>query len=319
MFLVTTVHSETVNYQSFKELLPPRNASRIDLFRSFVTPLWPYFVCNYYIGNELEHGAASLVNGIQLAVQLTSPSDAAAKLQAYDLLYVSVLHFEEFASLYLPIIEKNFFLMTGRMMLPQLYVSPSTHLVVESPKVAHWFMQNMKYRHEKVSPIPYGLHPKSLRDVLELMHDSNQNFKRGGARLLSMTETHPSRHQLIEICAQSSNCTHLQRLDYLKAIESAFFVISPIGDRPDCYRHWESIAFGAIPICNCPPIFDTMFQKNMIVAKDTVELLSYLNLSDDAIQRLYKPPDRSIVLSIYWENKITDIKKRFAVASEKSS
>ena len=30
-------------------------------------------------------------------------------------------------------------------------------------------------------------------------------------------------------------------------------VLSLKGDRPECFRHWESIIFGAVPICNCHP------------------------------------------------------------------
>lgn len=36
--------------------------------------------------------------------------------------------------------------------------------------------------------------------------------------------------------------------DYYRAMASTEYVLSPNGDRPDCYRHYEALLLGAIPI-----------------------------------------------------------------------
>jgi hypothetical protein len=62
------------------------------------------------------------------------------------------------------------------------------------------------------------------------------------ANLYYSDRTHVSRQKL------PLNKTRSQ--DYYAELAKYKYVISPHGDRPDCYRHWEAIGLGVIPIAN---------------------------------------------------------------------
>ena len=81
------------------------------------------------------------------------------------------------------------------------------------------------------------------------------------------------------------------------------FILSPIGDRNDCYRHWEAIGFGVVPICNINNEYKSLFNENMIYVNNTNEMLDLLN---NNINLEYVLPNKNLITVEYWKNIINN-------------
>lgn len=303
-------NSFTGRLRSFEDTLPSVNASSAILFRSIVHPLWPYFVCRFYIGNEKFHAktVTAVFDGGVDAVRLNSTADVDI-MEEYDTLYVPVQFFPHFVQDYLPLLSRRILLVTGQYMKPQLNVSKQTNIVLNHPMVAHWFMQNVIYEHKKVTHIPYGIHHEKLELYVNYLRGKGlSHLKHGGIRLFPMNyKTNPDRQQLkpyLEV-GHRFKLTYTQFLD---GLASAYYVISPAGDRPDTYRHWEAIGLGAIPVCNCPRMFQQLFKDDMLI-KEVPTMIELLNLSNTSVRDMYHEPDRSLVLLSHWRAVIEHIKE----------
>lgn len=78
---------------------------------------------------------------------------------------------------------------------------------------------------------------------------------------------------------------------YYDEIASSSFVISPAGDRPDCYRHYEAIALGAIPVTDLDPhVYDHLLSSSPTLFHTT----TWVNLTkDNLMRRLHAQQDES--------------------------
>ncbi|KAL3907729.1 MAG: hypothetical protein SGILL_008756 [Bacillariaceae sp.] len=103
--------------------------------------------------------------------------------------------------------------------------------------------------HAKVHSIPLGL-SRMLRDApgVERFHNRTQ---------LLMINSHETeqREALVRTVIRNFNGTVQNTYsdgnsaeDYVKELSSSKFVLSPSGMGWDCYRHWEALVYGAIPV-----------------------------------------------------------------------
>jgi hypothetical protein len=92
------------------------------------------------------------------------------------------------------------------------------------------------------------------------------------------------------------NKTFLGSDKYYEEISNYKYVISPHGDRPDCYRHWESIGLGAVPIANInASIFNTFsLRENHFLHRGNREnLFSVVSLGTATIRH----PHQEIIVN----------------------
>lgn len=94
---------------------------------------------------------------------------------------------------------------------------------------------------EQISPWPYGSNPKKLDELAnELRKDP------------------PVKNKMIYLSG-FSRATNPQRFhipggpkvpveQYLREMRESRYIVSPDGDRPECYRHYEAIGMGCMPI-----------------------------------------------------------------------
>ena len=98
----------------------------------------------------------------------------------------------------------------------------------------------------------------------------------------------------------------------MKEITRSRYILSPQGDRPDCYRNYEAIGLGCIPISNLESGFQEIFEENMIYSngEDMQKMLQTSRVVIDGLDKKYILPNRRIILSNYWREKIIErIKK----------
>lgn len=121
-------------------------------------------------------------------------------------------------------------------------------------RLIHWFAQNVRISHEKLTPIPIGLaNTQFLHGNIQVFQEAMQsNIERTNLLFTCLSEkTNKGRTDKIEaLRANGFNISQnlIPFCDYLKHLAKAFFVSSPEGNGMDCHRTWETLYLGAIPI-----------------------------------------------------------------------
>lgn len=276
------------------------------LLKELIHPWFGYFISDYYFGYEpKEYGFERNISSQPLLPNI-------GNITNYSLIHVETVLFVNFTRDYLPLLNIKFFLMTGRWQLPAIEKSSFSDSILADDKVLHWFMQNPVYEHMKVTGVPYGLEPRKLHIYATALKKSSR--KRNKLLVLNVSPTHASRTVLIDW--RSENCPHdphcscypnCNQATYLNLVNDASLLISPVGDRPDCYRHWEAIGLGTMPICNCPQTLRQVFGHNMIFVEDSSDYIKIINMSQEIVTKIYREPDRKLVLSSYWKRVIYSI------------
>lgn len=290
-----------------ERLVPPGSLMPI-----VINPYSPYYLCNHHFGGEDDAFADDHPRS-KIVIHALNASTAAS-VKACDIICVDALAFDAFAANILPLITANFILFTHRWCLPQLHRSEVTDAVRAHKHVHHWFAQNPVYASdERYSAFPYGIHHGILErfaTAFVLHHRRTVPLpKNHTIEHLHLSASHPSREKLIARHAQGGGgrSEPMQSPEYYAKIELTKFMISPRGDRPDTYRHWESIAFGALPIANIDPmLYRPLYGDDMIYVNDTETLLDYLD-RPELLQGLYHPPQSHRVSSLYWARKVEQV------------
>jgi hypothetical protein len=116
---------------------------------------------------------------------------------------------------------------------------------------------NLSHSCFQISPWPYGSNPKKLTEFKD-----------------ELLRKAPTRDNLIYLSG-FSRTTNPQRLDiprgpkvgvekYLGDMHASRYVISPDGDRPECYRHYEAIGLGTMPISQLDERTHSHLEGNVI-------------------------------------------------------
>jgi len=140
---------------------------------------------------------------------------------------------------------------------------------VNDPQLAFVFAQNNTIKnHPKVIPIPIGVHTgifnRSYIYFNKLL--ANKPFQKNHLSYFNCeTNNDPSRRKLFEhiknvpYCKLQVNRISIEK--YLSDISKSKFMFSPRGCGLDCYRTWESLIAGSIPIIeksNLDPLYDDL-------------------------------------------------------------
>lgn len=256
-----------------------------NLNKYIVNPMMGYYLCNQFIGSDytiIPDSYDILRNGFK-------------GINHLDVIYVQVNQFQFFCNNILPQIDNKFILITGQYHFPQLNVSSLTEKVLNNEYLQFWFSQNPIYKHHKYMAIPYGIHETYLAPYVEALLNKSKILKDQKLISLGMSKnSHPCRKILPDF-------PYYPVKQFYEIMSKAQFILSPIGDRPDCYRHWEAIGLGTVPISNVPDLYRDLFQNNMIYVSDTQEML---NLLSDSKELNYMAPNRDIICIEYWRDII---------------
>jgi hypothetical protein len=263
-----------------------------ELLLRLVSPMMGYYICDHFIGTELRQFN-------ELPWPSSNPNDM-IKSKNYtvlqgDVIYVQVDQFNFFVKDVLPNIGNPFRLVTGQWNLPALQANATTDYVLRHPLLIKWWSQNPIYvKQHKYEGIPFGIMHKSLPKYAEAL----QNFDTQASRPQKLLHqychiSHPDRARL-------PAGGWLWQEEFYAKLKLAQYVISPAGDREDCYRHMEAIGLGCKPLCNVGPLLAELYDPNMTQASiDT--MLQYLQDSDG----LEVPKvDNNLVFVSYWTLRI---------------
>ncbi len=269
-----------------------------------MTPLSPYLFCDYYysINSEIFNNARYSVSDFNTqSLRKISKNiltiENANTIKDFDIIHVTSEAINEFVNIILPHINNKFILITGRMNLPQIDRSCLTDKLLLDKRLILWFSQNPIYEEsDKYKAIPYGLNNwrNNLNNYCKKLLDTNDS-KILNCGILPLGKTHKCR-EIFPIL------NRIENVDYFIEMSKYKFIISPIGDRHDCHRHWEAIGLGSIPICNIDNYYKSLFGNNMIYVKDEYELKDILDSQN--VNRDYIEPNKNMITIEYWQKFI---------------
>lgn len=175
-----------------------------------------------------------------------------------------------FALKILPLLRDSVIIYSGG---GDCHVNPdwSTKLILNSKKVIHWFSENLLVSlGSKMSGFPIGLCQRDLLrntegNLLNMGVHSNHSSEWIAWDLredmvlpcgFDHTEGKGNRRELFHMIQQScticARCTHssgrYKGHEYLKAVGLYKYVVSPMGMGADCYRTFEILSMGSVPV-----------------------------------------------------------------------
>ena len=89
--------------------------------------------------------------------------------------------------------------------------------------------------------------------------------------------------------------------DFYKLMNNSKFILSPIGDRNDTYRHLEAIGLGSIPIANVEILYKELYRDNMFYVNNTYDMLAIYNMN---LELEYNCPNKDLICLEYWKDYI---------------
>eukprot|EP00448_Togula_jolla_P025005 CAMPEP_0170578026 /NCGR_PEP_ID=MMETSP0224-20130122/5241_1 /TAXON_ID=285029 /ORGANISM="Togula jolla, Strain CCCM 725" /LENGTH=259 /DNA_ID=CAMNT_0010900977 /DNA_START=299 /DNA_END=1078 /DNA_ORIENTATION=- len=191
------------------------------------------------------------------------------------------------------------------------YNAPTASFIgmLNDGKVAHWFAENMDHVHPRLHPVPIGV-PNAYLAVGNVPNLVNRSTalvpwqQRSIGVYVNFNPTNPTRQAVRDKAAQLPGyhgAESRSHFEYLTDLADSRFVISPPGNGRDCYRTWEAIIMGAVPVVLSDPQLDLLYREAPVLV-----LKSWEELTPDRLLEAAAVMDRprDIVLGMYWVEKI---------------
>lgn len=271
-----------------------KNTQYFKAVNEIVTPYTGFIVSNYYHSNEIEFFKYSWLNPHSKRIS----KRRASRIKPLSVVYCQTDMLRNFAEKYLPYVKNPIILITGKWHLPGLEQKDLAQEILADKNVSKWFSQNQIFEDLPIQPFPYGVHIDSAIEFSSLGGTDNQ---RSTKPLIPFSKAH--NHMPIEYREFRLKLEHRMNKiktfqEYKQDLTSHEYVVCTPGDRPDTYRHWETLACGAIPICLDHANFRKLFGQSAV----------YVNKFDDEsinnvgqAETKYNP--RLIAVS-YWRERV---------------
>ena len=280
--------------QKNRVLKSKSNEELLRAAQQLVTPFTGFVISDWYWSSEIDDEGIRWLN--HKSKRLSKRN--AQKIQPHQILYCQVDQLDSFSAEILPKIKAPFILISGKWHLPALIITDALENLLDNPLLLSWYSQNQIYDELPIRPFPYGISLRTVKNVYR-MFDLQQNktaklfipFASSHTHLIG--EAKSDREQLANLMEES-----LPIENYLTRIGMAKFVVCPAGDRPETYRHWETIALGSVPISNIPKSLQILFGNCLV---NISPLCGVIDLDLDALQFEPKP---ELALVNYWKKRI---------------
>jgi hypothetical protein len=267
-----------------------------------MNPFSTWYLTEFYLGDEFSEWLGREM--FEEISHYAKPLRDCGHVPDLSTVFVQVSFFKTFTEGCLPNLKSRIVLITGQWQLPMLDESMMLP-VLDNPYIIHWYAQNSMLSHRKLTTLPYGILQSKIPCFLNVaVLLSNTGVRKNHTlKNLHLGFTHPSREHLL------SGDARLTCGEYYLEIASTQYLISPVGDRPDSYRHWEALGLDTIPICNCPSSFQDTFGDNMLI-QDEREMLRYIK-NPGLLSRFTKPlhTSKDLLSTGYWLSEIEKVKK----------
>ncbi len=192
---------------------------------------------------------------------------------------------------------------------------------LDNPKIIAWFtIHPTPERHPKLLTIPLGILPiKNKRDERDKQAQYLMQLRRQEkSQLLYINfslKTHPDRPQIKKLFVGKSFChfgnrTHFE--NYLKTMARFKFTLSPPGLGPDCYRTWEALLVGSIPIIKTSYL-DYLYEDLPVLIVNSWSEVTEEYLLEKYATISKKDYNLDKLFIDYWASKIQSLQDRFII------
>lgn len=190
--------------------------------------------------------------------------------------------------------------------------------ILDDPKILHFFCAAgdgaLKNNHPKYSYLPIGLFRFSNADAIGPKWFKELRKKNKHKSIYMNFTCHPVtpwRSEIYKFFKNKPFVTAAGKKDfkhYLQEMSDHKFTLSPSGDVFDCYRHWEAIAAGSIPIMLHSPI-DPLFDGLPVLFVNSWNEVTEELLNREHNDIRFKRYNFEKIYMQYWIDRINDIKK----------
>jgi hypothetical protein len=190
---------------------------------------------------------------------------------------------------------------------------------LDDPKLIAWFgIHACPLVHKKFFPVPLGIlqdkdyfyTQKKLSSFFAELRAVEKNY------LVYMNfafTDKPERKKLFDQCKKHSWCNRGTRVpfrDYLKEMAKCKFTLSPAGLAPDCYRNWEALYVGSIPIVKTSAL-DPLFEGLPVLIIQDWDQITEEFLEAEYARITAKQYDCTPLNLEFWLDKIDQVKHTF--------
>lgn len=214
-------------------------------------------------------------------------------------------------------------------------------------KIIAWFsIHPVKDAHEKYYPIPLGIQqPKEWwftkkHEITTLLKKLRETTPKTTLVYLNIDpKTDGERKLVLEKFAHKPYClqskSRLSFKDYLQEMAQCKFVLSPRGLGPDCYRTWEALLVGSIPIVRrCVYEYSKNVKRKsrcyrsqldeLYAGLPVLQIDSWDEITEEFLNKKYaeitsKQYSIAPLYMEYWWAKILKVKEDFLSRTHKSS
>ncbi len=272
------------------------NSTYENVLGLIINPFSPYYICDYYLSDEAEiYNVPIPIHAKEFLKSPQAPVDG-------NIIYVQVNFIEWFCQYILPKLYVKIILITGQWHAPQHTNIKLSNIILNHPNIMRWYSQNPIFPNGgKYYAFPYGIEHTHLEKYARVLLESRSTLKTTNIASLPLNTSTNSCRQLFKITTP-----YLELSDFYREVARAKFLISPIGDRDDCYRHYEAIGLGTIPLSNVGPFYKHIFESSMMYfsTSELVEIADGKKQIDE-----YQKPRQELICLEYYKEQILQYKK----------
>jgi len=241
-----------------------------------------------------------------------------------DTIFVGMFYLDYFFREIFPFIKQPFILVTSN---GDGCVDERYRIFLDSAKIIAWFGRNITLSDPKAHVIPLGVcgnwmcrdrnYHAILKKKLEDLDVSNY-FQPKPVQIYCnlLLSSHPYRRAVFEHFKTVPQCKFSANIpfkEYMKDLARSRFVISPRGVNIDCYRTWETLLAGSIPVVESEGIDALYVDLPVIVVEDlTLVTLEMLEREFELLKT--KVFDFSKLRAAYWLDQIAEQKNQLIEA-----
>ena len=191
--------------------------------------------------------------------------------------------------------------------------------LIDGKTLLAWFtVHPCSIEHERVVPLPLGV--VQYKEMYDEKKKTFKNFmrlrKRKKDKLLYKNFTEwrmPERTRIRQLFEQSSFCTKGEPCEfgrYISELADHRFVLSPPGLGPDCYRVWESLLVGTIPIVQ-HSYLDSLYEGLPILFIDSWEEVTQKFLEEQYEKITNQAYSQKKLFMNHWIDRIDEVRKKY--------
>lgn len=281
-------------FDNLKQILLKNNTHETRVSK-IINPFSLFYICDHFYGDEIK------VFNVPFSCDKHNilVTNDLSIIKDFDIIHVETGHFSYFCENVLDKIDHKFILTTGQWNGPQVHLSSLSEKILNHKNVILWISQNPIYENStKYMAFPYGISIATLDEYVNVLLTHSNTVKSKNVSHL------PCRISTIECRQKLPELIHLPPEDFYKNIAQTKFLLSPIGDRDDCYRHYEAIGLGCIPISNVSNLYKNIFEESMYYC-DIDKMVDILNNNNSPID--YFEPNKDLICFDYYKDKVYNI------------